>query len=170
MQKKYPSTTEVIATVVVSAAMTIITTFSIWHASQSFETLKVTFALLGVPLMVIGFFAYLIQLGSGAMLGTTTAFAAVCFFDSCYEQYYYPGENSMPGFGIVYLCVPVAIISLFLLQFIYRRTRFSGPVFNFFFCFVISFAPVGGLTITSIVHQISAKSSVESIRIEPNHR
>jgi hypothetical protein len=158
---------EFIAAVASSAIATVAAAFALLHASQSTDAFVGAFALLGLPLLLVWAGAHVARLAPGAVLGAILAFTAVCFVETYYEQRLYPGQNSMPGFGIVFLCTPAAIASLLILHFIHKRWAFARAILNFIVSFAIVFAPVGALFLASVVHQMTANPSIERTGLWP---
>ena len=158
---------EFIAAVASSAMATVAAAFFLLHASQSADAFASAFALLGIPLLLVWSAVYVARLAPGAVLGVIIAFTAVCLVETYYEQRFYPGQNSMPGFGIVFLCTPAAFASLLVPHFIHKRWRFAKTVLNFIVGFSIVFAPVGALLVASVVHQMTANHSIERTGLRP---
>jgi len=158
---------EFIAAVASSAIATVAIAFALLHASQSTDAFVSAFALLGLPLLLVWACAYVAHLAPGAVLGAILSFTAVCFVETYYEQRLYPGQNSLPGFGIVFLCTPAVLASLLVLNFIHKRWSFAQTMLNFIVSFAIVFAPVGALLVASVVHQMTANPSIERTGLRP---
>jgi hypothetical protein len=135
-----------------SVAMVIVSITAFWllHAASSPDAFFGAFSLLGGPLLLVCFGAWLLARAAGAYSGAVVGFAMACLAESYYEQRLYPGQNSMPGFGIVFLCLPAAALSLLVLAAVLRGFKLRKPVVASAVSFVLMVAPIGVLLGRSI--------------------